>query len=108
MSAVYSKQLLAVHSGEAGTITVPAGYVVVISDIAAFNPNAIVPETAALVHHPSGATIWQASNLFSGDPSGGGYAHLRCHMVLSPGDSVTTNNGADIDLFVCGYWLSLP
>ena len=108
MRTVYSALLLAVHAGAAGTITVEPGTVVIISDIAAFNPNAVIPETAALVHHPSSATIFQASNLFSGDPSSGGYVHERCHKVLGPGDSCTTNNGSDVDMFVSGYILSLP
>ncbi len=106
MSQVYSVQLLAVHAGEAGTITAAAGGTTVIRDIAAFNPNAVLPETAALVHHPSGATVYQASNLFSASPTNGGYDHLECRFVLAAGETLTTNNGADIDMFVCGYFLA--
>jgi len=108
MRDVYSEQLLAVHSGAAGTIAVPAGMRYVIRDICAFNPNAIVPEAAALVHHPSGCTVFQASNLFSADPSNGGYVHLECRIVVDAGESLTTNNGADVDMFVSGYALTLP
>ena len=106
MSQVYIVQLLAVHSGAAGTITAPAGYTVVVRDICAFNPNALIPETAALVHHPSEATVFQASNLFSASPSDGGYQHLECRIVLNPGETLTTNNGSDIDMFVSGYQLA--
>ena len=105
MAAIYSTQLLAVHSGAAGVIEAPAGAVVVVRDICAFNPNALIPETAALVHSPSGATVYQASNLFSSDPDGGGYDHLDCRIVLNPGESLATNNGADIDMIVSGYLL---
>ena len=108
MAALYSRQLLAVHAGAAGTITAPAGSIIVVRDIAAFNPNAILPETAALVHHPSGATVYQASNLFSASPTNGGYDHLECRIVLNPGETLTTNNGGDIDMFVSGYELRAP
>ena len=102
---VYSKRLLISHSGAAASYEVPAGVTAVVRCVTAFNPNAVLPETAALVHTESATTIWQAGNLGGASLDVGNSVVADLRFVAYAGEHLHVNNDGDIDMTVSGYEL---
>lgn len=105
MSRVYSRRLLTSHMGGAESYTCPPGKVCVIRCITAFNPNALLPETAAVVLTDSAVTIWQVGNLGGASLDVGNSVSADLRVVLTEGESFHCNNDGDVDMTVCGYEL---
>lgn len=106
MASIYSTRLLHTHAGGAASYTVPDGRVTVIRCITAFNANAVIPETAGLVLTDSAVTIWQVGNLGGASLDVGDSVVVDMRIVLHAGESIHTNNGADVDMTVSGYELA--
>jgi hypothetical protein len=106
MASIYSTRFLHTHAGSASSYTVPDGKVAVIRCITAFNPNAVIPETAGLVLTDSAVTIWQVGNLGGASLEVGNSVVVDMRVVLHSGESIHTNNDADVDMTVSGYELA--
>ena len=106
MSQVYSKRLLHSHSGAAASYTVPDDTVTIVRCITAFNPNALLPETAAVVITGLALTIWQVGNLGGASLSVGDSVTVEMRVVLHAGESIHAVTDGDIDLTVSGYELT--
>lgn len=95
------------HAGAAASYTVPDGKVAVVRCITAFNPNAVVPETAGLVLTDDAVTLWQVGNLGGASLEVGDSVVVDMRVVLHAGESIHTNNDGDVDMTVSGYELEL-
>jgi len=103
---VYSKRLLISHAGALASYEVPAGITTVITCLTAFNPNALLPRKAALVHDESAATIWQEGNLGGAGSGDGDSMTVMLRVVLQSGEHIHTNSDSDVDIIVSGYELT--
>jgi hypothetical protein len=108
MSQIYSRRLLTSHSGGAASYTTPDGKTTVIRCITAFNPNAVLPETAAVVLTETAVTIWQVGNLGGASLDVGNSVAVELRVVLDEGESIHLVSGGDVDMTVCGYELTNP
>jgi hypothetical protein len=81
---------------------VPAGFIAVIRQITAFNASAVFPGNAQLVDGASGGTLWQES-LNASDS-----AVVEVRIVVDTGETFTVSPGADVDMSIHGYLLTLP
>jgi hypothetical protein len=73
-----------------------------VRGLTAFNASSILPESASVVIVNLSITIWQD------ELAPGGIATPDLRVVLSPGDTLACSSGADIDLTVSGFALTLP
>jgi fermentation-respiration switch protein FrsA (DUF1100 family) len=102
MRNVYSKRLLSSHGGAGDSQSPPAGTVWLVRGLTAFNASAILPETAQLILSSSSITLWQVTMA----PETVETPALR--VVVNAGETLQIVSGADIDMTVSGYQLSLP
>lgn len=107
MARIYSVRMLHSHSGAPASYTVPAGRIGIVRCITAFNPNAVVPETAAVVLTDSAVTIWQVGNLGGASLTVGDSVVADMRVVLHAGESIHCNNDGDVDMTVTGYELDV-
>lgn len=80
----------------------PAGNVIVVREVSAFNANAVSNEIAHLFSSVTSITIYQKDL----SPQVSDIESRR--TVLLPGDTIVASNGGDVDMVVSGYLLTLP
>lgn len=102
MARVYSTRFIAGHAGAGGTYTVLPGFLAVVRCVTAFNASAIINEIAEVALGSSATTFYQKD-----------LAQQVCditelRVVVPAGDSIVAASGADVDVTVSGYLLSLP
>ena len=102
MAQVYSELLATAHAGATVDLVAPADSKYVLRWATAFNANAIADQSAQLVHLASSCTIWQVTM----GPQADALQEMR--FVMNPGDTVRLIGGADVDITLSGYRLSLP
>jgi hypothetical protein len=102
VAKVYSVRLAAQHSGTHGSFTVPVGYRCVIRDVCCFNADPLSTNDAQLVHVESDCTVFQRT---LGPQE---WTNDEMRLVVEEGETVNVLPGFDVDMYVSGYYLSLP
>lgn len=107
MASVYSTSFIRSHGGAGGSFTVPGGTIAIIRCITAFNASAIIPESAQVFLGHSSCTIYEVTlNVFIG-PSRDYYDAIELRVVVEADDTINVSSGADVDMTVSGYLLTV-